>query len=197
VVAAVGGAACEGPLTDLLLWGLAATLKTAIHETGHVIFARAAGAAEARIVSIAPYHGRAHWRWASPPTLTQQLAAQGGGLALCRGLSELGGPWQGPLAPRLQWLLRLDPILYVLRSLAGEFRLLPPLAGDDVARILGRVADHVLANRIWPPEEYRRTRERVVRMLYGVALVVTATDVLLSWAGSWGPFGSFAWEVRF
>ncbi|MGC9529309.1 MAG: hypothetical protein ACP5G2_01635 [Candidatus Bipolaricaulaceae bacterium] len=180
-----------------MAWGVAATLKTVVHEIGHCVAAWAAGADRAWVVSVVPFAGRAAWRWPDPPTLGQRMQACGGGMALCRGLAELTGRWHGVVAEKLQWLLRLDPFLYVLRSLAGQLGILPRLAGDDVAHIVGLLADAALAGRAYPPEELARRKRVLEDTFYGGALLVISVDLLTAWAGGWGPFSELSWEVQF
>ena len=103
---------------EAILWGAAATLKTTIHELGHVAYASAAGAEEVKVLSILPFAGFTSWRWPYPPTPGQEITASAGGILTTRTLAQLPG-WCGPVGERAWWLLRLDPFLYVLRSLAS------------------------------------------------------------------------------
>lgn len=187
------------PVSELFLWGAAATLKTTLHELGHVVYASAAGAEDVRILSILPFAGFTAWRWPQPPTPGQAITASAGGLLTTRSLAQLP-TWRGPLGTRLYWLLRLDPFLYVLRSLAARAGVLPPLHGDDVAQIVSRLADLALGDNA-TPEEKRRTED----FLYLGALGVVVLDALCALPGvkaaglrSWLiPPGIWYWEFRF
>ncbi|MFO8033567.1 MAG: hypothetical protein R6U88_00150 [Candidatus Bipolaricaulota bacterium] len=166
---------------EILAWGAAATLRTTIHEFGHVAYALAAGAEQARIVSIFPYSGRAVWRWSSSPTYSQRLAALSGGMTLCRGLSEFEGPWTGRVPSKLYWLLRLDPFLYVLRSLTAEVGMLPALPGDDVACLVTLLVDWTLDGEVGIPEEMASRRQKLRRLFYAGGLALATLDAASAW----------------
>ena len=184
-------------LREVFLWGTAATLKTTLHELGHVVYALAAGAEGVRILSILPFAGFTAWDWPQPPTPGQRTVASAGGLLTTRSLAQLP-LWEGGLGGRLYWLLRLDPFLYVLRSVAARARVLPPLPGDDVANVISQLVELTLGEAVVPGE-----RRRLEDLFYLGALGVTAFDALCSLPGLAGadslllPPGVWCWEIRF
>lgn len=184
---------------EAILWGAAATLKTTIHELGHVAYASAAGAEEVKVLSILPFAGFTSWRWPYPPTPGQEITASAGGVLTTRTLAQLPG-WCGPIGERARWLLRLDPFLYVLRSLASRLGILPPLRGDDVAKVISHLADLTLGEAVIPGE-----KRRLEDLFYLGALAITSWDAMCALPGLERiglrsfvmPPGIWCWEVKF
>lgn len=187
------------PLGEVILWGAAATLKTTVHELGHVAYALATGAEDVKILSIFPFAGLTSWSWPNPPTPGQEITASAGGVLTTRLVAQLPG-WRGTLGERAWWLLRLDPLLYVLRSLSSRLGILPPLRGDDVAKVISHLADLALGEAVIPGK-----KRRLEDLFYLGALAVTSWDALCALPGVEGvglrsfvmPPGIWCWEVRF
>lgn len=179
----------EAGLAPLYLAG-SYGLRTLIHESGHVLFARISGASRAEISEYHFFWGKASYAWDINPAPWQKLLASGGGLILTRITAEttdylldrgMVPNWLGKLAGGYYLCARFDVPNYVLKSSFDRFILDRTAPGDDVFSISSTISELFLPE-VGIPEKRQRKKRRIINGLYLTWLIASGIDLYLDFA---------------
>jgi hypothetical protein len=179
----------EANLAPLYLAG-SYGLRTLVHEGGHVLFARLAGASSTRIEEYHFFWGSASYSWDESPTPWQRLMAQAGGMTLTRMSaevtdllldSEIMPDWLKKVASSFYLCARFDMPNYVLKSSFERFIIGEVSRGDDVFSILNTISDLLLPG-VGIPSERAKKKRRIINILYATWLGASFLDLYLDFA---------------
>jgi|GEM_PF-5650311 len=176
----------EAGLTPLYLAG-SYGVRTLAHESGHVLFARLAGADSARIEEYRFFWGSASFTWKESPSPWQKLLAQGGGMVLTRSSAEainillnreMIPRWLEKVASGYYLCARFDMPNYVLKSSFDRFIRREIQPGDDVFAISNTISEFFLPP-VGVPEDRARKKRRIIDLLYFTWLTTSWIDLYL------------------